>query len=118
MKIFPSTPKKLNKKSTVDLEKKQALFYQILRLLKSDDFQKKKLDYIKKEEESFLLGWIYDNLELLAQKNLEKSPQIEKAKENYRADQSKFVIKTIFRKLPKKANSQPLVSSEDYNLLI
>ena len=118
MKIFPSTPKKLNKKSTVDSEKKQALFYQILRFLRSDDFQKKKLNYIKKEEEFFLLGWICDSLELLAQKNLEKSAYIEKAKEYYRADPRKFVIKTIFRKLPKKANSQPLVSSEDYNLLI
>jgi len=65
-----------------------------------------------------LLGWIYDNLELLAQKNLEKSAYIEKSKEYYRADPKKFVIKTILRKLPEKADSQPLISSEDYNLLI
>ena len=49
------------KKETVELERMRSLLNRVKRFLRNGDFQLKKGDYIKNEEEEFLEGWLYSN---------------------------------------------------------
>ena len=107
-------PKPLMKKKTVDLERKKGLLNRIKRFLKNGDFQIKKSDYIKIEEEEFLEGWIHDNLEVLQSPKRVESHHVVGVKKKYLANQKKFNIMTILKKLPE--TQPPLISTDDYDL--